>query len=235
MKDFCTQQYAVVYVSQGEGRYVAQEGRFTLRPGCVFQRYPNRPHTVVFDVPYTTHFMAVPRAVYEMLAILHTPTLHSPVFQIGVRPSVIERLESIRVELRDQRPELLMATLTRMQAFIFDLHRMAVAPDESSFQQTASELLSLRLDQSVPIPELVADLPMSYNTFRQRFARQMGISPGEFRIHRRIERAQELVANPGIELKEIPAMLGYSDYYSFSAQFKKHVGMPPRQFRQRNA
>jgi len=47
----------------------------------------------------------------------------------------------------------------------------------------------------------------------------------------RMEKAKELLANPALKIIDIAEQLGYNDSYYFSHCFKKHVGMPPKEFR----
>ena len=47
----------------------------------------------------------------------------------------------------------------------------------------------------------------------------------------RMERAKELLRNPALKIIDIAEQLGYNDSYYFSHCFKKHVGMPPKDYR----
>ena len=48
----------------------------------------------------------------------------------------------------------------------------------------------------------------------------------------RMEKAKELLADPELRIIDIAERLGYNDSYYFSHCFKKHVGVPPKEFRQ---
>ena len=47
----------------------------------------------------------------------------------------------------------------------------------------------------------------------------------------RMEKAKELLLNPALKIIDIAEQLGYNDSYYFSHCFKKHVGLPPKEFR----
>ena len=47
----------------------------------------------------------------------------------------------------------------------------------------------------------------------------------------RMEKAKELLSNPALKIIDIVEQLGYNDSYYFSHCFKKHVGIPPKEFR----
>ena len=49
----------------------------------------------------------------------------------------------------------------------------------------------------------------------------------------RMEKARELLLNPSLKIIDIAEQLGYNDAYYFSHCFKKHTGMPPKEYRQK--
>ncbi len=67
-----------------------------------------------------------------------------------------------------------------------------------------------------------------YHTFQER----TGFSPMGFVIHLRLQEACRLLATTNQKLQEIAASVGYSDPFYFSRLFKKHLGLPPSQYRQ---
>ena len=56
--------------------------------------------------------------------------------------------------------------------------------------------------------------------------------PHQYVILRRVERAKHLLqAGTGLSLAEVAAHAGFSDQSQFSYNFKRLVGVTPRQFR----
>ena len=72
---------------------------------------------------------------------------------------------------------------------------------------------------------------MSYPTFRRRFRAAMQVSPGAYRVRRRLEQARLLLLEKPV--KQVAEELGYSDPFTFSAQFKAHFGLSPQHFQMR--
>ncbi len=69
--------------------------------------------------------------------------------------------------------------------------------------------------------------------FARQFQQAMGISPHQYVIQQRTERAKELIARGNLNLAQIAAKLGFSDQSHFGKYFKRHVGMTPRAFAKR--
>jgi AraC-like DNA-binding protein len=72
---------------------------------------------------------------------------------------------------------------------------------------------------------------LSYERFRKIFRQRQGLSPGDYRIRRRIDQAKALITQHRLSNKEIAYALGYADPFTFSKQFKQVVGMSPAVFR----
>ncbi len=68
-----------------------------------------------------------------------------------------------------------------------------------------------------------------YLGFRREFRRIMGIPPIQYQLEARMRRARELLKTRSV--KETAALLGYSDPYLFSRQFKRVTGVAPSEFR----
>ena len=59
------------------------------------------------------------------------------------------------------------------------------------------------------------------------------MSPIEFVIRQRLERAQYLLRNQNLAVGEVGRLVGYEDIFQFSKLFKKRFGESPRSMRTR--
>jgi AraC-like DNA-binding protein len=59
----------------------------------------------------------------------------------------------------------------------------------------------------------------------------MNISPQNFLINYRVERAVDLMQNPELTIGDISRSVGYEDPFQFSKIFKKIKGVSPSEFR----
>ena len=63
------------------------------------------------------------------------------------------------------------------------------------------------------------------------FKQTTGISPHQFILQLKIERAKQLINKTQLSLTEIAYELGFTDQAHFSNAFKKIIGVAPRQYR----
>jgi len=95
----------------------------------------------------------------------------------------------------------------------------------------AKRLLAADLGAQLDLPSVAAQCGLSYETFRRRFTREVGSSPGRYRDQRRIEAAADLLASTRLPHRVIASTLGFADEYHFSKRFRALTGEPPRAVR----
>jgi len=76
---------------------------------------------------------------------------------------------------------------------------------------------------------------ISISHFSVQFKKRFDISPNEYIIAKRIERAKLLLRiTPPISIKQVSSMIGYTDQYYFSRIFKSVTGMSPTDYPSQN-
>ena len=86
-------------------------------------------------------------------------------------------------------------------------------------------------EQITNMQMLAAQAKCSVDHLIRIFKRHKGVTPWEFVIRCRIEKASNLLRFSGHSISQVADMLGYADIYSFSRQFKAHTGRTPSQYR----
>ena len=69
--------------------------------------------------------------------------------------------------------------------------------------------------------------------FLRLFRRAFNTTPHQYLIHRRIERAKELLSSSRLTVTDVCMEVGFESLGSFSSLFHKHVGHPPVAYRAR--
>jgi AraC family transcriptional regulator len=88
------------------------------------------------------------------------------------------------------------------------------------------------LAAELTIANLAASIPMSQFHFARAFKTATGSPPHRYIMQRRIERAKVLLSVTRLSAAEIAYQVGFSNQSHFSAQFRKSVGLTPKQFRE---
>jgi AraC family transcriptional regulator, arabinose operon regulatory protein len=91
--------------------------------------------------------------------------------------------------------------------------------------------LQKNLNRSVSREELSDYLGVSLQSANKLFLTYFKCSPIKYFIGRRMNWAMQLLTMTKYTIKEIASMIGYDDPLYFSAQFKKHFGVSPTNYR----
>jgi AraC family transcriptional regulator len=98
--------------------------------------------------------------------------------------------------------------------------------------RAVTEYIEEHLDAGLTLEQMAAAAHLSASHFARRFKEATSVSPHQYVLARRVERAQRLLRqDPDLSLAEIAACAGFSDQSQFSHHFKRVVGVTPRQFR----
>ncbi len=96
-------------------------------------------------------------------------------------------------------------------------------------------LASIDRDPTAPAStgELAAEAGMSERTFYRHFREATGLTPALYRLRARLERAAEMLADPGEtrSITEIALACGFDDSNYFSRQFRQQLKVTPSAWR----
>lgn len=230
-------QYSGVLVLRGEGTYTDWRGA-THRtfPGCYLQRIPGRVHTTVHrpESDWAECYVNICRPMAEALAALGSLDFERPVLNPGLSAALVERFDSLATELGSCPEGELPRMLVRIQELVVDIYaldRRGGRP-EPGMQEVEEAARRLAADpaERLRLPRLAEDLGLGYEHFRKSFRKRFGVSPGDYRIRRRVERARSMLAQGDMTVKEVAYELGYANAFVFSRQFRQVLGAPPTRF-----
>jgi len=102
-----------------------------------------------------------------------------------------------------------------------------------SLEQVAkiTDYIDTHLDHALNLEKLAALVHVSPFHFARVFKQTTGLSPHQFVIKHRIEKAKDLLENTNISIASIALDVGFSSQSHFSTAFKKSAGVPPKAFR----
>jgi AraC-like DNA-binding protein len=97
--------------------------------------------------------------------------------------------------------------------------------------QAAVDFIENNLDRVPSVAELANKSHMSPSHFAHVFKAEMGLSPRDFIVAVRIEKAKSLLATTDMPAQDIAGVLGYDSPYFFYRQFKQKTGATALAFR----
>ncbi|RZL18805.1 MAG: AraC family transcriptional regulator [Pedobacter sp.] len=234
--------YYVVYITKGEGMLESAKGKpvkiqagscFLLFPG-VWHRYKPSSNSgweeywIGFNGEYPKRIMDnalfSPQNAFidvglneELLAHFHSIIKSVKVAEVGYRQAITGIVLQILA---------LLYTLSKYKATETDPQMKLIAK--------AKFLLQESIDSPVNLEEMVNELPMGYSSFRKAFKKLVGISPNQYHLDLRLDKAKDLLNSTNLTINEVAYKTGFSSIFYFSRLFKKRNGVPPKYFRKSN-
>jgi AraC family transcriptional regulator len=109
-------------------------------------------------------------------------------------------------------------------------HRGGLAPWQ---KRRATELLREHLDGSLRLATLAHHCGLSVSHFTRSFRQSFGMSPHQYLVLQRVDRAKALLSDVECPLSDLALQAGFSDQASFCRTFKAAVGTSPGRWRRR--
>lgn len=97
--------------------------------------------------------------------------------------------------------------------------------------QTVINFMSANLHRRVSLGELATVVNLSPSHFSHLFKTETGISPGEYLIRLRMEKVRHLLATSFLSIKQIMALVSYSNRKDFVRYFKRYFDLVPSEYR----
>lgn len=93
----------------------------------------------------------------------------------------------------------------------------------------AKKYLSQDLDIRISLTDVAQKVNVSQFHFLRMFKRYMGVSPHQYRIQTRVQRAKNLLQKE-VPLVEVALETGFNDQSHFTNTFKRYAGVTPKKY-----
>jgi AraC family transcriptional regulator, exoenzyme S synthesis regulatory protein ExsA len=130
-------------------------------------------------------------------------------------------------------------TLTRIKLFEL-LHILsfskagclleAIATLNNKEKKSLREFMATNFAKPLSIEDYAYLTGRSLSTFRRDFIEQFGISPKQWLIEKRLDKARELLERNHTTVSQVSLEVGYENFSHFVKAFHKKFGTPPKQF-----
>ncbi len=223
-----------------DGRKV-QDGAIT--PGTIHVTGPSNPVCCLFRGPYDVLHLHVPNTlIAECARDMTGRTI--PVLGLNEVPRRDLTVDALSRALLDA--DRVGGSCGQLYADcigIAIIARLLASANRISERPKGSALARWRLKRAIDYfeaeigkPVSLAAVASSAGLSRMHFAAQFraatGLKPHEYLLRRRIERAQEMLAETGMSLVDIALSVGFQTQSHFTSVFKRYVGQPPRAWRE---
>lgn len=232
-------------VLNGQGKFRRGEQSYSLKKGDMFLI---RPDELVFyqaDMrePWQYAWVAFngssASAYLDYTGFIHHPVQHSHI-PIDTYWQLIENM----IQLRDKSHAHEMARTSLLYEFLYLLaesQHTAGRPGRAGYDyprevyvEYSKEYIAFHYAH-IKIQDIVEYIGVTRSYLTSIFKKVLGMSPQEYLVGFRLEKAAEYLCSTELSLAEIARLVGYEDASSFSKMFKSKYKVSPSIHRQQHA
>jgi AraC family transcriptional regulator, arabinose operon regulatory protein len=232
------QQHILICVLRGRGTLIDAKGQSQpVVAGQCIHHFADEEHGVLPDPDgqWAEAYVALHPQFARLLIDFGSIDANTRLVTCGVDRQVILLFDQCIQLLKQGQPPAMRRASAVAHDLVVRLHEAAVAlkqPDPVAVKMhRACERLDALPGEAVDLELLADELGLSYERFRKLFKAHLRMSPGAYRIQRRIDHARSMLANRSLSVIDIARRLGYPDAFGFSRQFRTVVGVSPSKFR----
>ncbi len=229
-------EYQIIYITRGRGRFVSRNQEYTIIPGSVIVLFPGVKHTYKPDVEtgWDEYWVGVKGEYFEALQREGVISPEKPVYYIGLHDVMVKLYTTIFERVEKQRPHYqyrISANIIMLMAEIISYDRKQEHGSQSdSMVEKVKFIFQENLYGNIELEEVARRLHLSSSYLGEVFKSYTGLTPYQYYLHLKVNKAKELLERGELNIKEIAHKLSCEDQYYFSRLFKKKTGVPPSQW-----
>ncbi|HCY43602.1 MAG TPA: AraC family transcriptional regulator [Prolixibacteraceae bacterium] len=232
------QEYQINYITEGSGIFETATEQFHVVPGSMLILRPGMWHRYKPDqnTGWTEHYIGFNGEFCSNLFHDGFFQAGKPVLYVGFQESLLKLFFEIIQLVKDEKTghqQVAASTTILMLSKILSVVRNQEFAGKTIERTIRKACLYFRenLHANVNIETLAGELHVGYSYFRQMFRKYTGISPTQYHLSLRIQKAKDLLVSTDKSFKEIAIDLGFESYFYFSRIFKDKTGKSPMEFR----
>lgn len=236
-------EYQIIYITKGQGIFESDSCKMkAIKAGTLIFLFPGERHRYKPDeqTGWDEYWIGLKGEILDKLVKKGFFKPDMPCMYIGFNENVFSLFNSIiettKQETPGYQPAISGAALHLMGNCYSLIKQGGFESEENQIIVNQARLLFRANIAETFSPQDAADqLNIGYSRFRKIFKNYTGLSPGQYYIQLKIDRAKELLNEHSLSVKEIAFKLNFESYFYFAKLFKEKAGLSPTDYRKRSA
>jgi AraC-like DNA-binding protein len=231
-------EYQVLYITHGEGQFESElSGKRKVTAGNVMLLFPGTWHRYRPSrrTGWIERWVSFSGDYAKRLVERGFVSPDDPILNTGLDDTILHPylalLERVKLEPPGYQQLIAANTMEILAAALAAVRTCRTGGKMTAAIRQAKVRLEQQTEKLADIQKLAALLHMSYAHFRRVFKQQTGLSPYQYHLQLRINRARELLHGTTLSIKQVAARLNFENSYHFSKIFRRKTGMSPSQWR----
>jgi len=234
-------EYQLLYITRGKGTFASRDHKkIKIEAGMIILLFPDEWHTYIpkINTGWDQYWIGFKGIAANRLVANSFFDKKNMVFKVGFLEQLVA-LYDLAIEVAKEEnasfQQYLAGTVMHMlglvhytqQNNLFIDNEIVVKINQARFimQEYPTKVINPR--------ELADQLNMSYSYFRKNFKKFTGLSPTQYQLQIKIQKAKEYLTSSSMPIKEISDILHFDSVYYFTSFFKSKTKETPAEFRNR--
>lgn len=235
-------EYQLVYIAGGSGYFTSKYcPKIRIQAGTMILLFPGEWHTYYPDeeTGWDEYWVGFKGINIDRRVKKKFFTPEEPLHEVGISSTVVGLYHEI-IKYSEQEKAGFQQLISGIVLHILGLiyyRKLNNSFSNSNIVDKINEariVMKANIENPVSPEKISQQLGLGYSWFRRSFKEYTGVSPARYQMQLRLTRAKELLIGSDKSISEIAYMLNYENAGQFSTAFKKHEGMTPSEFRNRN-
>jgi len=226
-------EFQMVYISDGEGLFNSGGVTYQVKPGSLLLLLPGIKHSYkpLLETGWHEYWVGFKGAYFSDLIEEGRFSPEQVFFEVGLSDSIFSLFSLIFDEVRTQRPLYQMKTCAAILSLIAEVLARERRNDQPNFYQQIVEkakyLMESNIFSAINLSGISDQLGISTSRLNEIFKTYTSMTPYQYYIHIKIHKAEGLLEQEDLSVKEVAYKMGFDDQYYFSRLFKNKTGASP--------
>lgn len=221
----------IFWVVEGSGQFISREEKYHLNSGECFVYFPGQTHLITAISDYFEYrFLTIDGQKAE--EFVKSFGLKDEPILIGECP--ISEFEILEKEVLDTSPYAQSKNAEKAFALLAIVSGIKKIKKYSAVIEDCLALIDSKLHlQEMNVNLLAKELQIHRSQLTRQFKKELGMSPIEFLISRRVQKGLSLLEESRLTIKEIAKLCGYQQPDYFAKAIRAMTGLRPGQIKKR--
>jgi AraC-like DNA-binding protein len=227
-------EYQISYITKGKGKLETLGKEYVIEAGTVFLILPGQWHrykpdsSTGWDEYYVGFQGSYVAKIFKQAFFKNS----NNTFKIGHNITLLNSFEDIIEKAKGEHPGYQQQMAGRIMNILGEIISVLKNQEfegkeiEKRIKEAQFDLRE-HLAQSMNLENFAARYGMSYSYFRKLFKTYTGLSPAQYHLQLRLQKARAMISSTDKPIKEIAYALGFESAFHFSKIYKKKFGVSP--------
>ena len=224
--------FLIVLVEKGTAVLYRGEKEFLFKDRDILVMFPGEKIFYKAQTNWTIQWIGVCGTQVEDVFQAIGVTREEPIFT----PGQYEEISNVMSQLYDTEYDNSMFAKYKTQSLIYSFFSLLLKEKNEKLPfdpvNTALQIIKYNYNNNLNIKAIANSLFLDSAYFSRLFKSKVGLSPKQYILQTRIERAKELIITTNYHIKDISYTVGFNDSLYFSRIFYKTEGITPSGYRE---